>query len=222
MTPTRALIALLSILVVASCNESPLEDDPVPSGGLLRESVIEALDYWSATAGITYELISDDAQPRLLIRPGTDGLAPQGGGRALVDGTYPDNRARSGLVVFEPFGGTWCNDADACRYLHRHEIGHTLGFLDHSAAGLMASGPPELTDRELHMITALYSLPHGAVVEPDGHWSVPPDGPSGMLDDVQAAQDVIDWNMNAVGGSSYRATGVITRWELPVRVFIRE
>jgi hypothetical protein len=222
MTLPHARLVPLSILLAAACSASPLEEDPGLSGQLLRESIIEALDYWSTTAGITYVLVEEDVQPRLLIRPGTDGLAPQGGGRALVDGTYSDNRARSGLVVFEPYGGSWCDDPGACLYLHRHEIGHTLGFLDHSAQGLMASGPPELTDRELRMITALYSLPHGAVVEPDGRWSVPPDGPSGTLDDVQAAQDIIAWNMNAVGGSAYRASGVITRWELPVHVLLRD
>jgi hypothetical protein len=38
---------------------------------------------------------------------------------------------------------------------------------------------------------------------------------------VQAAQDVIAWNMNARGGASYRQFGIITRWELPVRVYLQ-
>jgi hypothetical protein len=211
---------LLVSALAAACADSPA--GPVKNGGLIRESVIEALEYWSTEAGITFELIADDSGPRVLIRPGTDGLAPQGGGRALIDGTGPDNRARSGLVVLEPNGGSWCDDPGACLYLHRHEIGHALGFLDHSDAGLMASGPPELSDRERRMILALYSLPHGAVVEPDGRWSVPPDGPSGVLADLQTAKDIIAWNMNAEAGSSFRRLGVITRWELPVRVHLRE
>lgn len=220
--------ALLLLVLLAACDSSPADpeaDPPADPPSLLREAIVEALDYWSAQAGITYVLVQDDEEPRLLIRPGTDGLAPQGGGRALVDGTFPDNRARSGLVVFEPHGGDWCDGSStssSCVYLHRHEIGHTLGFLGHSVTGLMASGPPVLTDRERNMIVALYSLPHGAVVKPDGSWSVPPDGPSGTLEDVQAAQDIIDWNMNAQGGASFRQLGVITRWELPVRVHIRE
>jgi hypothetical protein len=72
-------------------------------------------------------------------------------------------------VVFEPGGGSYCrSNASSCRYLYRHEIGHALGFLDHSNAGLMYAGPDVLTDREQRMIVALYSLPHGARVEPDG------------------------------------------------------
>jgi hypothetical protein len=71
------------------------------------------------------------------------------------------------------------------------------------------------------MIVTLYALPHGAVVEPDGTWSVPPDGPSGVIEDLQAAQDIIDFDMNAVGSAAYHQRGVITRWELPVRVCIR-
>jgi len=71
------------------------------------------------------------------------------------------------------------------------------------------------------MITSLYSLPHGARVQPDGRWSVPMTGASGLLTDVQAARDIIDWNMNAQGGSSYRELGVIVRWELPVRVYLQ-
>jgi hypothetical protein len=50
---------------------------------------------------------------------------------------------------------------------------------------------------------------------------VPPDGPSGVIEDLQAAQDIIDFDMNAVGSAAYRQRGVITRWELPVRVCIR-
>jgi hypothetical protein len=57
-------------------------------------------------------------------------------------------------------------------------------------------------------------------VLPDGSWAVESTGVSGRLDDVQAALDVIEWNMNASGGSSFRELGIITRWELPVRVYI--
>jgi hypothetical protein len=51
---------------------------------------------------------------------------------------------------------------------------------------------------------------------------VPATGASGKLDDVQAALDVIAWNMTAEGGASYRQLGTITRWELPVRVYLQE
>jgi hypothetical protein len=149
---------------------------PVPvylTGDLDRAAVLDALDYWASAAGITHVVVGIDELPRLLIRPGTDGLAAQGGGRGLVDGTFANNRARSGLVVIEPGGGQFCRaSAQTCRYLYRHEIGHSLGFLAHSEDGLMSSGTDVLSDRERRMMVALYSLPHGARVQSDGSWQV--------------------------------------------------
>ena len=194
---------------------------PVPQT-LNRPLVMDALDYWASAAGITYVLIDQPVEPDLLIRPGYDGLGPQGGGRAGIFATYQaDNRARSGLVVFEPGGGTYCKTAWGCRYLHRHEIGHSLCFLGHSDNGLMQSQSDVLLDRELRMIRTLYSLPHGARVEPDGRWTVPASGESGLIDDVQAAQDVLAWNVNTASNRSARQPGLICRWELPVRVYLQ-
>jgi len=94
-----------------------------------RGRVIAALDYWQAVGGLTYTIVPSNTLPRLLIRSGTDGLAPWGGGRALVDGTFSNNRTRSALVVYEPNGGTYCQASAAqCDYLFRHELGHTLGI----------------------------------------------------------------------------------------------
>jgi hypothetical protein len=189
-----------------------------------RTAAMAALEYWRDAAGITFVLTNTDTTPRLLIRPGTDGLAPQGGGRAGPDGTYPaDNQLSSGLVVFEPGGGNYClSSAQSCRYLYRHEVGHALGFFSHSGlTGLMQSGSDQLHERELRMIQALYALPHGARVEPDGTWQVAATGAHGTLD-AQLARDIIDWNMASSTGASYRRRDAISRWELPVRVYLRE
>jgi hypothetical protein len=224
----RRLTPILVGLVAFACGgPSTLPTAPTnpatPPQGLDGAAVIDALDYWQSAAGITYVLIENSMEPRVLVRPGTDGLAPQGGGRGLIDGTYDDNRARSGLVVFEPGGGRYCRTSPAsCRYLYRHEIGHALGFLGHSNAGLMWTGPDTLTGRERRMMAALYSLPHGAIVESDGRWSVASTGLSGMVDDLQAAQDIIAWNVDALGGASYRQRGIITRWELPIQVYLQQ
>lgn len=214
-------------IVTVACGSpsSPSAPQPTPTPvpqTLNRPLVMDALDYWASAAGITYVLIDLQEEPALVIRPGYDGLGPQGGGRAGIFVTVPaDNRARSGLVVFEPGGGTYCQTAWGCRYLHRHEIGHALGFLGHSGNGLMQSQSDVLLDRELRMIRTLYSLPHGARVESDGRWTVPASGESGMIDDVQAAQDVLAWNVNAEGNRSARQPGIICRWELPVRVYLQ-
>lgn len=152
-------------------------DLPVPvkiAPGDDGPQVRAALEYWSAQAGMTYRLVESDALPRLLVRFGTDGLAPWGGGRGGVDGTDANNRAVSGLVVLEPGGGTFCAGgltASRCLNLYRHELGHVFGIFSNTGVGLMATSS-ELSERERRMIAALYSLPHGAVVSPDGTWVV--------------------------------------------------
>ncbi len=141
-----------------------------------RDRVIAALDYWRAQAGVDYRLVPTDGLPRLLVRFGMDGLPPWGGGRALVDGTNPDNSVKSALAVYQPGGGTYCSGGSttsSCLMLYRHELGHTLGIYVNTPVGLMG-GATELSDRERRMMAALYALPHGARVEADGTWRVLP------------------------------------------------
>jgi hypothetical protein len=142
-----------------------------------RGRVIAALDYWSAAAGISYTLRNDATLPRVLIRFGTDGLAEWGGARSVVDGTNPNNSARSGLVVYEPDGGQYCATTAPpswCLNLYRHELGHIYGIFINTDAGGLMGGLTQFTlsDRERNMFGVLYSLPFGAQVSGDGRWKV--------------------------------------------------
>ena len=128
------------------------------------------------------------------------------------------------LIAAFVSGGTYCAapGSSSCRYLYRHEIGHTLGFIGHSGLiGLMQSGSDVLHERERRMVVALYQLPFGARVEPDGQWRVADSNLSGRIDPDVAA-DIIAWNMKAPGGASYRSLEMISRWALPVNVIIVE
>ena len=144
-----------------------------------KDNVDEAMRYWQSAAGLNYFITGTNQEPRILIRQGTDGVGTGPGGyrgRGLIDGTYSNNRARSGLVVLGPEAAD-CNLSDRnCVYIFRHEIGHALAFLGHDdSGGLMASngaGNINLSQREINMMRELSKLPHGARVEPNGTWRV--------------------------------------------------
>jgi len=191
---------------------------------LNQATVIDALDYWASTVGITYTLLSADTLPRLLIRPGTDGLGnttARGGIDGVITGT---NQAQSGLIVILPTFGSSCDPTRlSCRALFRHEVGHGVGFLGEPATGMMSAFPDTdvLADRDRNMMLALYSLPIGAALAADGSWTVPSTGAKGQLTDAQATQDILTYNINAVAGFGLRTSGVVCRWQLPVPVYIQ-
>lgn len=151
--------------------EPPVRVRVEPSAS--RERVTEAMAFWQAATGLSYLLVDDAQEPQLLVRSEPGAMASRG---QLV-GTYPNNRARSGLAVISTDHCPPSNSETYCRYVYRHEIGHVLAFLAHSSDGLMCNPCPpgndgSLLPREINFMTALYALPHGAAVESDGSWQV--------------------------------------------------
>jgi hypothetical protein len=45
-------------------------------------------------------------------------------------------------------------------------------------------------------------------------------GTAGRIDNAQTVSDLITYHQDAVAGAAFRIPGLITRWELPVRVFV--
>lgn len=146
-----------------------------------RANAEAALKYWESAAGVRFAFVGSDESPRIVFREGTDGIAvvERGfGARSGIDGTFADNRARSGFVVLNSVAARCSLSDPLCVYIYRHELGHALGYLAHNKIprGLMSEiGERSTTfdQREIDMVRQLYALPHGARVEPDGSWSVP-------------------------------------------------
>lgn len=136
-------------------------------------NVESALAYWRAVTGLSSVIVGANAEPRILVRAGTDGLGSTLG-RGLVDATFPDNRARSGLVVIRT-DVAQCDIAQtSCAVLYQHEIGHAIGLFDHVAGGGLMSGGTRASLREINMLVELYRLPHRTRIEADGTWRVVP------------------------------------------------
>jgi hypothetical protein len=145
----------------------PVYVDPSASA----RNVELALAYWQSVTGLPFVILGSSAEPRIVVRAGTDGL-DSAGGRGLVDGTYPNNRARSGLVVIRPELASCDFSQTSCAYLYEHELGHAIGLFGHVAGGGIMSGGQRASLREINMLVQLYRLPHGARIEPDGVWRI--------------------------------------------------
>lgn len=130
----------------------------------------EALTYWQSVTGLPFVLVGADAEPRLTVRAAGSDELNIAIGSGLVYRTYPNNRARLGVVKILTSNAS-CSPPSA---LFRHELGHTLGIFGHPSGGLMSAPMVGTTasQREINLLVQLYRLPHGVRIEPDGTWKV--------------------------------------------------
>jgi hypothetical protein len=144
--------------------ELPIAVYVAPGFNIDPKQVEDATKVWQQRTGLTFVMLQSDVEPRILVRAGTDGTETTDGLRARggIDGTYSNNRARSGIVVFHPDSLPCAN----CVGTYVHELGHAIGLLAHLPTGV------DHDAREENMLRAMYNLPFGASVQPDGTWAV--------------------------------------------------
>jgi hypothetical protein len=134
-------------------------------------NVERALAAWQTATGISYAISATDTAPRILVRAGTEGLVGTANGRGGIDATSANNQARSGLVEIRPDLAA-CDFAEPlCAALYTRLLGGALGIFGQVAGGI-TSGAPQISQREIDMLVALYRLPHGTQLKPDGTWAV--------------------------------------------------
>jgi hypothetical protein len=146
---------------------------PVPAyvdPSIKGNCVEEALPYWQSVTGLPFALVADSAEPRITVRAAGSDELNIAAGLGLVYRTYPNNRARLGVVKILTSDAT----CTAPSVLFRHELGHTLGIFGHPPGGLMSAPMVGSTasQREINMLVQLYQLPHGTQIAPDGTWRV--------------------------------------------------
>ena len=131
----------------------PVYVDPSIVGNCAQD----ALDYWHSATGLTFALVAANAEPRTRDSRRRPGRTERGPGSGLVYRTYPNNRARLGVVKILTREAT-CSAPSA---LFRHEIGHAIGIFGHVPGGLMSS-PAHWNDRQ----SAGNQHPHAALSAP--------------------------------------------------------
>jgi hypothetical protein len=146
---------------------------PIPvyvDSSIVGDCAREALGYWQSATGLTFAVVAADAEPRVVIRAAGSDELNLASGSGLVYRTYPNNRARLGVVKILTREAT-CSAPSA---LFRHEIGHVIGIFGHVPGGLMSSPIIGTTasQREINILTQLYRLPHGTQIAADGTWTV--------------------------------------------------
>jgi hypothetical protein len=130
----------------------------------------EALTYWQSVTGLPFTFVAGDAEPRITVRAAGSDELNIAAGLGLVYRTYPNNRARLGVVKILTIDAT----CTAPSVLFRHELGHTLGIFGHPPGGLMSAPMvgSAASQREINMLVQLYRLPHGTRIDADGTWRV--------------------------------------------------
>ena len=136
-----------------------------------RGNVERALSYWQTVAGLPYVLIDSNAEPRILVRAGSEGLFGTAQGRGGIDATYSNNRARSGFVEIRPDLASCDPSQTSCAVLFEQTLGGALGIFGQVPGGI-TFGATRASSREINLLVGLYSLPHGAHVGADGSWNV--------------------------------------------------
>lgn len=189
--------------------------------------MIDAFDYWQTATGLAYTLVDDETPPVIIARSGTDLPAGAGAVGGIIGSPGQDEAQVGDIDVGVPFAGTCTPALLSCRSVFRHEVGHALGFLGEPPNGLMSQHASiglmlvdTLSERETKMMAALYSLPIGALMLPDGSWTSP-DGQAGSVSDIDAVTDILTYNVNVGTRRAAGNPGRVLRWRLPVRVHIR-
>jgi hypothetical protein len=149
--------------------------DPAFAAAFGGVCVQQGVDSWRSSTGlpIVYTEVNSGERIQMVIEP-IDDHRP----RTFYESVYLDNSYQNVKVIIPtswsvPSKPGWC--PDPYQDTIRHELGHALGIIgEPDWGGVMAygkwAGLRSPSAREVRFVVALYSLPIGAHVNPDGSW----------------------------------------------------